>query len=475
MGKSRIVFRADGSSKMGLGHIIRSCALAQMLADDFDCVFIIKDDLISGVKALVQEYTNSVVEISSGLSLEEEAAAVANSLIPSDIVVLDGYHFTTGYQQQIKAAGNILVTIDDIHACHFISDVIVNHAGGITAADYSREWYTRLCLGMDFALLRKPFWPENNSSEEVTEPAGENVLITFGGADPNNDTRRILEYCIGKAPQKKYHVVIGAAYQHETDLRNSDLGQSANVAIYHNIGAAEMAALMKKSAIAITAPSTVSYEYLAIGGRLFLHVIADNQEGIYRHLTEQQMASPLSDFPQSPVPPYRIKQDFRNNFQKLFRQLQWENVTVLRDATDEDARLVYDWANDPEVRQQSFSQDAIAWEDHCNWFYKKIKAPETAFYIVSIEGEAAGQIRFDIKDNEAIISFLVGERWRGRGIGYLILKKGIQRFLQTGKAPVIAGYVKHSNIASCKAFEKLGFKKEQALEWAHSYKYSLNF
>ena len=40
--KQRVYFRADGHAKMGLGHVIRSLALAEMLKEDFDCYFIIR-------------------------------------------------------------------------------------------------------------------------------------------------------------------------------------------------------------------------------------------------------------------------------------------------------------------------------------------------------------------------------------------------------------------------------------------------
>jgi UDP-2,4-diacetamido-2,4,6-trideoxy-beta-L-altropyranose hydrolase len=41
--KSRIVLRADGNSRIGLGRVIRSLALAQMLDEVFECVFAIQE------------------------------------------------------------------------------------------------------------------------------------------------------------------------------------------------------------------------------------------------------------------------------------------------------------------------------------------------------------------------------------------------------------------------------------------------
>ena len=39
--KQRIYFRADAGREIGYGHFIRTLALADMLKDDFDCVFVL--------------------------------------------------------------------------------------------------------------------------------------------------------------------------------------------------------------------------------------------------------------------------------------------------------------------------------------------------------------------------------------------------------------------------------------------------
>ena len=37
--KKRILFRADANVQIGYGHFVRTLALADMLKDDFECVF----------------------------------------------------------------------------------------------------------------------------------------------------------------------------------------------------------------------------------------------------------------------------------------------------------------------------------------------------------------------------------------------------------------------------------------------------
>ena len=68
-------------------------------------------------------------------------------------MVLDNYFFTTDYQRAIKHKGCRLVCVDDMHDKHYVADVVINH-GQTNPALFDVEFYTRLCLGFDWALLR---------------------------------------------------------------------------------------------------------------------------------------------------------------------------------------------------------------------------------------------------------------------------------------------------------------------------------
>ncbi|MDF2379961.1 UDP-2,4-diacetamido-2,4,6-trideoxy-beta-L-altropyranose hydrolase [Nostoc ellipsosporum NOK] len=470
MAKPDIYFRADGGSSMGLGHIIRSCALAQMLRDQFRCSFIGKG-LLPELKKQVADYCDEVIEIDPALTIEEEASVVADMLTGRQILVTDGYHFDTAYQRTVTKNRNLLVCIDDIYACHYISDALINHAGGVIPAQYSAEWYTRFYLGTDYALLRKPFYqsPDNDNIN-----TNDNVLVNLGGADPVNDLKTVLTHCLDTAPQFNYHVAVGPAYQHLDWLNGFMAGRGKNVTIYRNLTAEEMAALMKQCSMAVTSPSTVSYEYLAIGGKLFLYTIADNQKGIFSYFISQGMAYDFSQFPQAEKS-FRLKGDFVKNLRNIFLKLHTEASVDIRRAKEDDAERIYNWINDPEVRKQSYSAAPVAWEDHLQWFTAKLQQDTCYMYLLHAGDDYAGQIRFDIKNNEATISYLVSASWRGRGMGTIVLKKGIRQLLrEDARVTQITGFVKETNPASCSAFENLNFKKEAAEAYPGSFKYTLN-
>ncbi|ONF92001.1 hypothetical protein BWD14_14905 [Leptospira santarosai] len=46
----------------------------------------------------------------------------------------------------------------------------------------------------------------------------------------------------------------------------------------------------------------------------------------------------------------------------------------LRLAQDDDLELLFQWANDPLVRQMAFHSEPISLDDHKNWFYSRLNA-----------------------------------------------------------------------------------------------------
>jgi len=131
----------------------------------------------------------------------------------------------------------------------------------------------------------------------------------------------------------------------------------------------------------------------------------------------------------------------------------------LRSAKLFDKEKTYEWANDPLVRKFSFNNDPVSFENHLKWFMERLNSNHCAYYILEIEENAVGSIRFDIEKNTAKINYLIDPEFTGKGLGTRILKEGIDR-LRSEKPSVriIYGFVIKGNLASIKIFEKLGFK-----------------
>ncbi len=137
------------------------------------------------------------------------------------------------------------------------------------------------------------------------------------------------------------------------------------------------------------------------------------------------------------------------------------NPISIREATYEDASLLFNWSNEKEVRNQSFHSKKIDFDTHVNWMGEKIKDKNSKIYIALQEQTPIGVVRFEDSTDYTTIGTSVSKDHRGLGLGTKILKLGCSLHEQKSKKPIYA-YIKNSNLASIKSFLKAHFvfKKE---------------
>jgi len=472
--KPNIFFRADGNTVIGLGHVIRSLALAEMMREEYECHFIIRNPLPS-LKTQILEVCQSIIELPETENHDYEAQMIADAYLTGyEIVVLDGYHFQTEYQGIFKMKGCKVVCIDDIHACHFAADAIINHAGGVTPADYSAERYTQYFFGLQYALLRKPF---RDAAKQTNYEKRENsIFICFGGADPDNDTLKALHKCESVGKNFKYYVALGAGYKFRNEILDYVKQSKLQIEVLFDLNAEKIVHYMGRCKMAITSPSTVAYEYLGVGGILLLKMIADNQRNLMSYLINQGFAL---DFESSLCSEnFKVSHENYRKIQggqeKIFLVLFKSLMMNIRRANQSDFMQYYEWVNDPITRSQSYNSNNILIEDHKKWFFDKLFSKYHFLYIISFNDENVGQVRFDINDETAIINYSLASACRGKRMAEPLLKKGIQEFRQeTGGKYILVGFVKKENTPSCKVFLSLDFQEEITDKYPNSLRYTL--
>ncbi|WP_439883136.1 UDP-2,4-diacetamido-2,4,6-trideoxy-beta-L-altropyranose hydrolase [Pontibacter sp. MBLB2868] len=469
--KPRIIFRADGDSRIGLGHVVRSLALVQMLGREFECVFAIQAPAPE-LQEQIKDACDGVITLPACAPDEERFMHELDAYIAPDVlVVLDGYNFTTAYQKNIKSKGCPLVCIDDVHAFPFVADVVLNQAGGVDADAYKAAPYTKLLLGPQYALLRRPFLEAAREPRAV--PPGETrVFLNLGGADPQNRTLRVARELEAFSPVGKVELVVGSAYRHLPELQEW-LQDKPAYKLHQNLDAEAMCRLMRSCAVAITSASGVAYEYAAVGGLLFVLQTAENQAGLYRFLTRTGLAKAYEILPQE------LSRELTASFQQavglqrqffdgksderlreVFQVLALMASVTIREVTIHDLMLLFDWANDPEVRKQSFNPDPILLESHTRWLKAKLEDERAMLYIAEADGVPAAHIRFELENGTATISYLIGPAFRGRSLGHVVLQKGVAALLRhRPEVRLVEGLVQKENLASVRAFEKAGFRR----------------
>ena len=98
------------------------------------------------------------------------------------------------------------------------------------------------------------------------------------------------------------------------------------------------------------------------------------------------------------------------------------NKLYLRSATMADVQLLFDWANDPAVRENSFSSAQIRYEEHEKWFATILASDAARLFILMKQEMPIGQIRLELREGAWRISYSVAALYRGRGYGRILLE-----------------------------------------------------
>lgn len=139
----------------------------------------------------------------------------------------------------------------------------------------------------------------------------------------------------------------------------------------------------------------------------------------------------------------------------------------LREVEKNDMDLLFEWVNDPEVRNNAFNSEMIPYENHVKWFEIMYQRKDVYMFIMCNEDNTPiGQIRLNVEDDNALIDYSIDGDVRGMGFGanmlWLVIEK-IQKEIPEIKR--LVGQVKHENAASARAFEKCGFFMEEKEEY----------
>lgn len=135
----------------------------------------------------------------------------------------------------------------------------------------------------------------------------------------------------------------------------------------------------------------------------------------------------------------------------------------LRPAGMDDAKRLFDWANDPDTREASLVTSPDDWEDHLIWLERSLARTDRLLFIgeATRTDQAIGQVRFDALDPALWeINVTVAPAYRGRGWARKLLAAGLDHCGQTD----FLARVRTDNLRSRSLFEGLGFTRARQAE-----------
>lgn len=514
-----ILIRCDASLTIGSGHVIRCRTLGRKLKrENKDPIFICRKQDGDLIDLLQQEFTViALPELTLkpcdgltgrelygtwlGCSQEEDAADCLKALNKAGItnvtwLVIDHYGLDAAWQTEVINWLSLenkppkLLVIDDLADRKHKADLLLdqNFFNDNTEQRY-KELVAPRCrqlLGPQYALLGSEYakiHPLVPARSEVRR-----VLVYFGGVDSDNLTARTIQALLDPAlANLEVDVVMGLQSPHRRLVE--ELITQRPFTTLHN-PMPSLAGLIARADLAVGAGGTTTWERNCLRLPSLVVTIAANQVPIaeaLHHAGHLQLLGPAST-----ISTEQIRLTLLSRITNPVKQITSESLTdgfgasrvvismlgpqtaiTLRPVDASDEALLLRWANDLQVRKNSFSPDLITPLDHHNWFIKGLADPNRLQFIAtSADGCPIGQIRFDRQPNpaqsdssEAIIDISLDRCARGYGLSNVLVRIGLQAMVKRWGTEIDAvADVLTTNAASNACFNRSGFVIEPMLD-----------
>ncbi|HGY9624956.1 UDP-2,4-diacetamido-2,4,6-trideoxy-beta-L-altropyranose hydrolase [Pseudomonas putida] len=292
-----IVFRVDASLSIGSGHVMRCLTLARALRErGHQCMFICREhpgnlnatlelENFKVFRLPVDVCQDKELHHADWLGSSQEAdAEICKKYISSlnaDWLVVDHYALDFRWEQRVNPNKYRVLVIDDladrVHAC----DILLDQNLGKKEHHYAKL-VDESCLvltGPSNSLLRPEFANCREKSLERRKLGQlEEILITLGGVDVNNNTGLLLKALKECNLPKNVRIVVvmGATAPHIDEVRK--IAEYSLWPMEVLCGIKDMAERMASADLAISAGGGTSWERCAVGLPTLLVVMAENQK-----------------------------------------------------------------------------------------------------------------------------------------------------------------------------------------------------
>lgn len=291
--KVSVFIRANASTRIGTGHIIRCLTLADELKAKGVKVNFICCNEAGNLIGLIKNKGYTVYELPSNIDLDLDTENCLELLktqpVKADWLIVDNYSLGSSFETRMRPYTGHIMVIDDMadrqHDCdllldqNFCTDMETRYNGLISSS-------CRKLIGPQYALLRPEFVYFRGKSLK-RKGSVKKILISMGGSDPTNQTDKVLKAVqLLELHEITLDVVVGASNPYKEEIKHicSTLPQAA----FH-CQADNMAQLMAKADLAIGAGGSTTWERCCLGLPSILLILSDNQLNIAKTLAEKKL------------------------------------------------------------------------------------------------------------------------------------------------------------------------------------------
>ena len=290
-----IAIRADGSAKIGMGHLMRCLSIALALKEkERNVLFITKNEQSRAF--LLEKGFDSILLPGQYDSMEEEVEETLEIIkeyqVP--VVLVDSYQATETYLALLNAVVPVFY-MDDLGRMGLNVKGLINYNiyGEMMGYQECYAAETRLVLGSSYAPVKAAF---KNTPYTIREKVS-NILITMGGSDALNIAGQLGALLLEHLPKNvKLTLVCGRFSPHLESVRRlaeTDNG-SSRVEVLTDVS--DMWNVMQRCDLAIAATGSTMYELCTMGVPTICCYYVENQRRMAECFGERTSMKNAGDF-----------------------------------------------------------------------------------------------------------------------------------------------------------------------------------
>jgi len=251
LNKKRVLIKTDASYEIGTGHIYRGLAIASKLANH-DVLFLLDENKKLGIE-IIQNYNYPYQTHKCSLKRQEKDLLEKIHEYNPDIVINDILNTTSRYIKNLKENNYFVVNFEDIgegskHA-DIVFDALCEHQIPIK----------NLYSGYKYNNLKDEFF--YHGKKEINEEVKE-ILLTFGGTDPNDLTRKTLNALLKSSYKNKITIILGLGYKDKKGIKEEYIDNS-KIEIFENVK--NISEYMFRADLIFTSAGRTMYEVASLG------------------------------------------------------------------------------------------------------------------------------------------------------------------------------------------------------------------
>ena len=300
--------RVDASKETGDGHFIRCFTLANRLKNKVNQIIFISNKLPLHFKNDIKKNNFKFKKINGYTHVQEDKYTKNyDELINNDIdatvkilmkygnkinwLLVDHYGLNDFWEKKIRKYVKNIIVIDDLadrkHDCDILIDQNYHHNKN---SRYMKliPCSTIQLLGPKYAIIR----PQFNRIRKICKIRNQlkRILISFGGTDPTNETKKALLGLCKMNDRIKIDVVVGKSNPNKHEIKKICL-KNLNCKYYEQIE--NISKLMKNADLAIGGGGTMTWERCSMGLPTIIVSISKDQENTAMILDKKGCATNL--------------------------------------------------------------------------------------------------------------------------------------------------------------------------------------